>query len=154
MNRNNPKQRTKGCTQMTSVIAPVPETSMPTKPAEYRPINLLPAIDRVLDIVACKQLHKSGVVNTLLAVPKIVAQKDASERGEQVTFVGIVTASGEAFPPVYKNDDDVERGQYSVQEGSHKIEDSSEATDLPSTTSLTVQITPGMDETSDEKELC
>lgn len=53
-------------------------------------------------------VDESGV-STVLAVPKIVAPKGckqvgqtvSGERGEQVTFVGIVTASGEAFPPVY-----------------------------------------------------
>ncbi|KAF2893407.1 hypothetical protein ILUMI_12766, partial [Ignelater luminosus] len=51
-------------------------------------------------------LPEYGVV---LAVPEIVAPKGckqvgqtvSGERSEQVTFVGIVTASGETFPPVY-----------------------------------------------------
>ncbi|KAF2888457.1 hypothetical protein ILUMI_17716 [Ignelater luminosus] len=242
-------------------------------------------------------VDESGV-STVLAVPKIVAPKEykqvgqtvSGETGEQVTFVGIVTASGEAFPPVYifprarykeeflngappgsivltipsgwmtkegflerswnrtpyltphcihrlqpldisifgpfkskckvafnnwlannpsktitikqiaaltaeafttfntqnttagfkkagifpmnqnifsqndffsckvtdilqKDDDGIARSQDSVQEDLNKIEDSTEATDLPSTSSLAVQITPEMDETSDEDEI-
>ncbi|KAF2878701.1 hypothetical protein ILUMI_27469 [Ignelater luminosus] len=53
-------------------------------------------------------VDESGV-STVLALPKIVVPKEckqagqtvSGERGEQVTFVGIVTVSGEAFPLVY-----------------------------------------------------
>ncbi|KAF2878895.1 hypothetical protein ILUMI_27272 [Ignelater luminosus] len=82
---------------------------------------------------------------TVLAVPKIVVPKEckqvgqtvSGERGKQVTFVGTVTASGEAFLPVCKvtdmlkkDNDGIARGQYSVQEEPNKIEDSLEATDF------------------------
>ena len=58
--------------------------------------------ERILNI------DESGI-STVLPPPKIIAQtgyKQAGqsvsrEQGEQVTFVGIVSASGTAFPPVY-----------------------------------------------------
>ncbi|KAF2889537.1 hypothetical protein ILUMI_16636 [Ignelater luminosus] len=117
--------------------------------------------------------------------------KEQENIDEQVTFVGIVAATGETFSPVYifprarykkdflngaplgnivltipsgwmtkegffgghtatvtdmlqKDDDGIPRSQYSVQKESNKIKNSLEATDLPSTSSLAVQITPKM----------
>lgn len=53
-------------------------------------------------------VDESGV-NTVLQMPKVVANKGCkqvgqavgAERGEQVTFVGIIIANGNAIPPVY-----------------------------------------------------
>ncbi|GLV34029.1 hypothetical protein CBL_05049 [Carabus blaptoides fortunei] len=58
--------------------------------------------DRVINV------DESGV-NTVLQMPKIVSQKGckqigqavAAERGEQVTFCGIIIANGNTIPPVY-----------------------------------------------------
>ncbi|KAF2900209.1 hypothetical protein ILUMI_05975 [Ignelater luminosus] len=103
-------------------------------------------------------VDESGV-NTVLAVPKIFIPKGCKLVRlfqVKVTLVGIVTASGEASPPVYifpklkvtdmlrKDDDDIARSQYSVQKESNKIEECLEATDLPSTSSLAIQITSEM----------
>lgn len=41
-----------------SVIVPIPKVSNPSKPEEFRPINLLPVIDKVLETVVCRQLRE------------------------------------------------------------------------------------------------
>ncbi|KAK9674946.1 hypothetical protein QE152_g40750 [Popillia japonica] len=53
-------------------------------------------------------LDESGI-NTVMSPPKDVAQKgkkqvaqaSSGERGEQVTFVGIVNAAGATAPPIF-----------------------------------------------------
>ncbi|CAH1986084.1 unnamed protein product, partial [Acanthoscelides obtectus] len=42
----------------TSVIVPIPKVSSPNKPAQYRPINLLPVIDKILETEVCAQLRE------------------------------------------------------------------------------------------------
>ncbi|CAH1966860.1 unnamed protein product [Acanthoscelides obtectus] len=43
----------------TSVIqVPIPKVSTPNKPAQYRPINLLSVIDKILETVVCAQLRE------------------------------------------------------------------------------------------------
>ncbi|CAH1967304.1 unnamed protein product [Acanthoscelides obtectus] len=42
----------------TSVIVPIPKVSSPNKPAQYRPINLLPVIDIILETEVCAQLRE------------------------------------------------------------------------------------------------
>lgn len=41
-----------------SVIVPIPKIQNPTKPEEFRPINLLPVVDKILETVVCKQIRK------------------------------------------------------------------------------------------------
>lgn len=41
----------------TSVIVPIPKVLAPTKPADYRPINLLSVMDKILETIVCNQLR-------------------------------------------------------------------------------------------------
>ncbi|KAJ8930498.1 hypothetical protein NQ314_016697 [Rhamnusium bicolor] len=49
-----------------STIVPVPKVKDPSKPSEYRPINLLPIIDKIIEIVVSKQLTEYFEENSLL----------------------------------------------------------------------------------------
>lgn len=50
----------------TSVIVPIPKVPEPNKPDEYRPINLLSVIDKILEAVVCSQLRQFLEGNNLL----------------------------------------------------------------------------------------
>lgn len=50
----------------TSVIIPIPKVSKPTVPAEFRPVNLLPVVDKIIETVVCQQLGKYFESNELL----------------------------------------------------------------------------------------
>lgn len=50
----------------TSVIVPIPKVQNPKEPSDYRPINLLPTIDKILEIVIAEQLREYFEANKLL----------------------------------------------------------------------------------------
>lgn len=49
-----------------SVIVPIAKVSLPTRPEHCRPINLLPVIDKLLEIIVCEQLRAYFEENNLL----------------------------------------------------------------------------------------
>lgn len=50
----------------TSVIIPIPKVSKPTVPAEFRPINLLPVLDKIIETIVCQRIRKYFEFNGLL----------------------------------------------------------------------------------------
>lgn len=50
----------------TSVIVPIPKVSNPSVPADFRPINLLPVIDKIIETIICNQLRTYFETNCLL----------------------------------------------------------------------------------------
>lgn len=42
----------------TSIIIPIPKVAKPKKASEYRPINMLPIYEKVLELVVKEQLEK------------------------------------------------------------------------------------------------
>lgn len=50
----------------TSVIVPISKVSKPTKMCDFRPINLLSVIDKILEIIVCEQLREYFESNGLL----------------------------------------------------------------------------------------
>lgn len=50
----------------TSVIVPIPKVTKPKIPAEFRPINLLPVVDKIIEIIICEQLRNYFEANQLL----------------------------------------------------------------------------------------
>lgn len=60
------------------VMFSIPKVSNPVSPSEFKPINLLPAVNKVLEIVLCEQLRSyvekkkrwSGIGSSKLGVPQ------------------------------------------------------------------------------------
>ena len=50
----------------TSVIVPIPKVTNPKIPAEFRPISLLPVVDKIIEIIVCEQLRNYFETNQLL----------------------------------------------------------------------------------------
>lgn len=50
----------------TSIIVPIAKIRKPKEPSDYRPINLLPTIDKILEIVIAEQLREYFEKNNLL----------------------------------------------------------------------------------------
>lgn len=52
----------------TSVMIPIPKVPKPKIPAEFRPINLLPVVDKIIEVIVCQQLRFYFESNQLLFV--------------------------------------------------------------------------------------
>ena len=51
-----------------STIIPIPKVASPTKPEQCRPINLLPVVDKILEIIVSEQLREYVEKNNILFV--------------------------------------------------------------------------------------
>ena len=61
-----------------SVIVPIPKTSKPQNASEFRPINLLPAIDKVIETIVCNQLRHYFESNGLFYIGQSGFRNDHS----------------------------------------------------------------------------
>lgn len=50
----------------TSIITPIPKVNKPKLPSEFRPVNLLPAVDKIIETIVCNQLREYFEKNHLL----------------------------------------------------------------------------------------
>ncbi|XP_063216845.1 uncharacterized protein LOC134527825 [Bacillus rossius redtenbacheri] len=93
-----------------------PESTSIGRNISFNQYNISSFFDNLDKVLSKHKFSSSRIINvdesgisTVLPAPKVVAptgckqvgQTVSGERGEQVTFVGIVSAAGKAFPPVY-----------------------------------------------------